>query len=525
MGDFAFPMFDLLKILKKSPGEIGSTLLELINLPYVKKIQVSGPYLNFYIDFLPLSDTFIKGLKEKGKDFLNFPKKNKKILLEHTSANPTGPLHVGRGRNPIIGDTLRRLLKKYGYDVETHYYVNDAGRQSAILVYGVENLKIENIEEKEDHALVAYYQKASELLESNLDVSKKIEEIMIQVESGNENRINKNREILSKVLNGIKETLRNINVEFDIFFWETDLILNGNVKKVIDLLKSDFKEENGAYYIEVELEGKLEKVFLIRKDGTSLYFTRDIAYHLLKSERSDMIINVLGEDHKPHAEMLQNVLKRLKYDIEIRNVFYSFVSLPEGRMSTRKGRVVYLDDLLDEAKEKAKEEILKRRENLNEEKLNKLSKMIGYGAVRYNILKIQNEKQLLFKWSDALNFEGDSSPFLQYSYARANSILKKQKWTGKFSSMLVKEKAEIALIKQFLMYPNVIENSAENLKPYKVAKYAYDLASIFNVFYTECPVLKEDLDIRENRLALVHAFKLIMEDLLEIMGIEHPEEI
>ncbi|MDP8012176.1 MAG: arginine--tRNA ligase, partial [Thermoplasmata archaeon] len=174
MGDFAFPMFDLLKLLKKSPIEVGKQIIDSLNLDSVKKIEISGAYLNFHVNFLPLSDSFIRELKEKGKESLNFPKKNKKVILEHTSANPTGPLHVGRGRNPIIGDTLRRLLKKYGYDVETHYYVNDAGKQSAILIYGVENLKIETNEKKEDHALVLFYQKANELLENDQEVSKKI---------------------------------------------------------------------------------------------------------------------------------------------------------------------------------------------------------------------------------------------------------------------------------------------------------------------------------------------------------------
>lgn len=525
MGDFAFPMFDLLKSLKKGPEEIGKILIESINIPYVREIKISGPYLNFFINFLPLSDSFIQAIREKGKNALTFPAKDKKIVLEHTSANPTGPLHVGRGRNPIIGDTLKRILKKYGYDVETHYFVNDAGRQSAILVYGYENLDVQINESKMDYALVSYYQKANELLEKDPEIAKKIETIMMQVESGDPSRINRNREILGKVLDGIKETLKRINVEFDIFFWETDLILNGNVKRVIEMLKDNLKEEEGAYYIEIERDNKIEKVFLIRKDGTSLYFTRDIAYHLLKSERGDLIINVLGEDHKPHTELLESVLKKLKNNIEIRNVFYSFVSLPEGRMSTRKGRVVYLDDLLEESKEKAKEEILKRRENLTAEKIEELSRQIGYGAVRYNILKIQNEKQLVFKWSDALNFEGDSSPFLQYSYARACSILKKHQWNGNFSHELIKEKSEMALIKQFLNYPDVIEYSAEHLKPYRIAKYAFDLASAFNIFYTECPVLREEENVRENRLALVFSFKTIMGDVLETMGIDHPEEI
>jgi len=434
-------------------------------------------------------------------------------------------LHVGRGRNPIIGDTIGRILRKCGYDVETHYYVNDAGRQSAILVYGYKNIKLDVNEKKLDHMLVPYYQKANELMEKNPDIAKEVEKIMMDVEGGNEKIIMENREILGKVLDGIRETLSRINVRFDKFYWETELILNGSVKRVLELLKDEIKEEEGAYYIEVEVRGKKEKVFLIRKDGTSLYFTRDIAYHLVKSEMGDELIDVLGEDHKPHAEMLLQVLKKIKKDISIRTVFYSFVSLPEGRMSTRRGRVVYLDDLIDEAVDKAKEEIIKRRSDLKEEEISSLAEKIGTGAVRFNILKIQSEKKLVFKWEEALNFEGDSSPFLQYSYARASSILRKESWKGNFSRNLLRDPSEISLVKNLLNYQEIILDSARELRPYKVAKYAVDLASSFNIFYSQCPVLRESEDIKQNRLGLVYAFRIVMGDLLEIMGIEHPEEI
>lgn len=524
-GDFAYPLYDLLKLLKKSPEEIGKKLIEDLRIDNVSKIELSGNYVNFYVDYTSISQAFIEEIWRKGKEALSFERKNKKVILEHTSANPTGPIHVGRARNPIIGDTIGRLMKKCGYDVEIQYYVNDAGKQSATLVYGYRNLKIETNEEKIDHRLVHYYQKANDLLENDEKVKMEIEKIMKEVEGGNKELIMENKEILGNVLKGIEKTLSRINVKFDNFFWETDLILDGSVKKVLELLHNELNEENGAYYINIPKDGKNEKVFLVRKDGTTLYFTRDIAYHLMKSEMGDILINVLGEDHKPHAEMLLYVLKKLKSEINLKNIFYSFVALPEGRMSTRKGRVVYLDDLLDEAVEKAREEILKRRSDMAESTIKILSESIGTGAVRFNILKIQNEKKLVFRWEEALNFEGDSSPFLQYSYARASSILRKEQWNGKFSKDFLKDPWEIALMKNLLKYTEVLQESCETLRPHKLAKYAIDLASIFNNFYTQCPVLKETEEIKNNRLALVHSFKLIMGDLLETMGIEHPEEI
>ncbi len=524
-GDFAYPLYDLVKYLKRSPSDIGAILLDTLKVKNISKIELSGNYLNFYVDYLSISQDFMERLWKEGLSALGFDKRNIKVVLEHTSANPAGPLHVGRGRNPIIGDTLARLMRKCGYEVETQYYVNDAGRQSAILVYGYRNLNLDVNEPKSDHRLVHYYQKANEMLEKDENVAKEIEKIMMEVEAGNRDMIFENRKILSEVLNGILETLSRINVSFDRFYWETDLILDGSVKKVLELLKREMKEEEGAYYIEIPMKGKNEKVFLVRKDGTSLYFTRDIAYHLVKSQIAQVLVNVLGEDHKPHAEMLMYVLKKIRSDINLRNIFYSFVGLPEGRMSTRKGRVVYLDDLIEEAVEKAREEILKRRNDLSEERVKSLAEKIGTGAIRFNILKIQNEKKMVFKWEEALNFEGDSSPFLQYSYARASSILRKEYWNGNFSRDYISDPSEIYLIKNLLRYPQVIAESCENLRPHRLAKYAIDLASSFNIFYTQCPVLKERKEIMQNRLGLVYAFRLIMGDALETMGIDHPDEI
>ncbi|MEM2269061.1 MAG: arginine--tRNA ligase, partial [Thermoplasmata archaeon] len=206
-GDFAYPLYDLLKLLKKSPEEIGKKLIEDLRIDNVSKIELSGNYVNFYVDYTSISQAFIEEIWRKGKEALSFERKNKKVILEHTSANPTGPIHVGRARNPIIGDTIGRLMKKCGYDVEIQYYVNDAGKQSATLVYGYRNLKIETNDEKIDHRLVHYYQKANDLLENDEKVKMEIEKIMKEVEGGNKELIMENREILGNVLKGIEKTL------------------------------------------------------------------------------------------------------------------------------------------------------------------------------------------------------------------------------------------------------------------------------------------------------------------------------
>ncbi|MGC8585613.1 MAG: arginine--tRNA ligase [Thermoplasmata archaeon] len=520
MGDLSYPLFELSKILKKSPQEIGNDLSK-IKLDFIRESKISGAYLNFYIDLEPLIKDFMEKLKKEKKGVLSFNKTDRKILIEHTSANPTGPLHVGRARNPIIGDTLARLYRKIGFDVLTHYYINDAGRQAAIMINGYERYH-KNENGREDHILVRYYQMASNDLENRRINEEDILKIIKEIESGNREYIMKIRYILNKVLDGIKETLNKINVSHDEYFWETDLILNGMVREVEKILKNRIRiDDDGSKYIELDNPSGKEKIYLFRKDGTSLYFTRDIAYHIYKYRITKNIVNVLGEDHKMHGEALSNLLKEIYDDINIENVYYAFVNLPEGRMSTRSGKVVFLDDLLDEAKRRSMEEIKSRRNIVDEN----LAEMIGYSAVRYNILKVQNEKQMTFRWEDALNMEGDSSVFLQYSYSRSLSILKKEQWSGDFSYSKLIENEEINLLKHMLFYPHYIKKAAYMFKPHIVAKFSYDLAAMFNTFYTKCPVLKAPDDIKENRKGIVYAFNIMMEDLMNIMGLYHPEEI
>ncbi len=520
MGDVSFQLFELSKILKKDPVSIGRSIIENLKIENIEKIEQVGPYINMYFNFKNLSYIYFQKLISEDKQIFQFPEKNKKVILEHTSANPTGPLHVGRGRNPIIGDSLKRILKKYGYNVETHYFVNDAGRQSSTLVWGVKNFG-KHEDGKTDHVYVKFYQMANEIVEKDKEKGKEIDELMRKIESGDKETLEFSRTVVCKVLDGILETLAKMDIRFDSVVYETEFIINGMVQEVIEKLKTYLKDENGALYFPLNDE----KIYLTRSDGTSLYFTRDIAYHLYKRKLGDLIINVLGEDHKAHADSLLKVLKKIDENIKIENVFYSFVSLPEGKMSTRRGRVVYLDDLLNESIEKARIEIEKRRNDLNKEKIDELSKKIGIGAVKFNIIKIQSEKPLVFKWEEALNFEGDSLPFLQYSYARASSILKKMVWKKEFYPENIDHPREIALIKLLLKYTEILKDSAESLKPYKVAKYGVDLASEFNLFYSECPVLRSEGKTRENRLALVHAFRETMGDLLETLGIDHPEEM
>ncbi|HTX44011.1 MAG TPA: arginine--tRNA ligase, partial [Methanocella sp.] len=261
-------------------------------------------------------------------------------------------------------------------------------------------------------------------------------------------------------------------------------------------------------------------------DGTSLYTTRDIAYHMWKLSGCEEAVNVLGEDQKLAMQRLEATLKILGEKKVPRIVFYSFVSLPEGRMSTRKGVVVNLDDLLDEAVARAYVEVDKRREDLSEDKKRKIADLVGIGAVRFDIVRVAPEKSITFKWEQALDFEKQGAPFIQYAHARACSIIERAAaGPGKYDAAALKEKEEAALIKKMAQLPYVVGIAAGELKPHLIASYARELAEAFNQFYRYVPVLNAEPGFREARLALVDASRITLANALDLLGIAAPEEM
>jgi arginyl-tRNA synthetase len=327
------------------------------------------------------------------------------------------------------------------------------------------------------------------------------------------------------------QTLNRLNIDVDGFTWESKFVENNSVDKIIERLKgSDYcHEQDGAYYLELEsfgLAGRETKWFFTRSDGTSVYTTRDLAYHMDKFTRTDIAINILGEDHKLAMQELAAALTIMGVPKKPEIVYYAFVSLPEGKMSTRKGLVVNLDDLIDEAVDRAYEEVKKRREDLSEERMREIARIVGIGALRYNIVRVQAEKQIVFKWEDALNFEGSSAPFIQYAHARACSILNKAgNWSREFDATHLTIDYEKDLVKSIAGFPPVLADCAEHRRTHPLAVYAQDLATQFNQFYRYVPVLKAEGGVRDARLGLVEASMWALRNSLNSLGIEAPEEM
>jgi len=363
-------------------------------------------------------------------------------------------------------------------------------------------------------------------------VAEEINQIVKKSEEGDVETIKTVEKAYRPVLEGIKKTLGRINITVDRYVPESKFVRDKSVEKIVELLKKSkyCKEENGAYYIDLEpfgIHGRNTKFFFLRKDGTTLYATRDIAYHVWKNKKAETLINILGEDHKLESKQVEIALNLLGVKKTPCVIFYSFVSMPGGKMSTRRGRVVFFDDLINECVKRAYVEVKKRRKDLSEEKKWEIAELIGTAAVRYNIVKVQPEKDIVFKWEEALNFEGNAAPFIQYAYARASSILKKNEEDYKnFNPGLLNHESEIKLTLEIAELPLIVKEACETFKPHILTNYLFKLASSFNQFYRDCPVLTEkNKEKRKTRLALVQASKITLNNAMNILGIRAPEEM
>ncbi len=517
-GDYAFPCFSLAGKFRNSPVNIAKELAEKLEVTkYIKKIEAKGSYINFFINNEIQSKNIIEEIVKK-KEAYGRTLNKKKILLEHTSINPNASPHVGRARNALIGDSVKRILEFGGYKPEVHYFVNDVGKQIAMLVYGAKkNVSFDG--------LLKEYIKINVRVEKNPKLIKEILELLYQLENGNKKVRSRFRAIVDTCIKGQTNILNDLGIKYDKFDYESDYLWDKKVNAVLNHLKKTgklFRDEFGRAVLNEDghnLAMKSPVLVLTRNDNTSLYPLRDIAYTLEKMKKGENII-VLGEEQKLYFEQLKIALELMGVKSP-RLLSYSYILLSEGKMSTRQGNVVLLEEFMKQAKDKANEEIFKRYKK----KDGKLAKIIGYGALKYSILKIDHNKNVIFDWERALDFEGESSPYIQYSYVRAKSILKKLKIDKKVDFGLLNQNEEINLINNLARFKEVFEKSLEDLKPYLIANYTYELAKSFNEFYNNCDCIHVEKRLCNTRLTLVLAFSYVIKNCLWLLGIGVPEKM
>ncbi|EMA33193.1 arginine--tRNA ligase [Halobiforma nitratireducens] len=540
------------------PPQVAGQLANEIDadeLTYVAEVQTQGPYLNF----LPSGAYLAETLETATDDAYGaLPDRDTSVVVEHTSANPTGPVHVGRARNPIIGDAVANLLDYAGYDVDRHYYVNDAGRQMAVFTWAYETFDEDDLEDgperdRVEYDLVRYYRKGNAFLENGPDeevaeAEAEIESIMQGLEEGDDETYERVSEVVDQVLSGMRECLERLPAVFDEFVKETRFMRNGDTEELVGRLK-DLDEavyEEDAWQLDLDEHGIDKNLVFLRSDGTSLYATRDLAHHEWKFDNYDRAVTVLGEDHKLQARQLRTALELLGNDTKpLEQVLYSYVNLPEGKMSTRRGTGVDLDDLLDEAIDRARQEVEDRLDDrirdddLDDEDVERIAHQVGIGAVRYDVVSKQPTKAITFEWDRALDFEAQSAPYVQYVHARCCGILEEAGFepdaiaageinvASDLDADLLGTEAEQGLLETIGRFPAVVDEAADDLEPHQIATFTREFADRFNAFYRECPVLADGVDpeLREARLALVAASKYTVANALSILGVAAPRSM
>ena len=527
-GDFAFPCFAYAKSAGKSPQAVAEGLAAKLKGDFIEKAEAKDGFVNITLNPNKVAEALLAEITSMKENYGKGTAKGK-LIVEHTSANPDAPLHVGHLRNSIIGDSMVRILKFAGCDAEPQFFINDMGGQLAILASYLTKLdyaaEFKKTKKKPDVWLGEIYVAAN----------KEIDPVVAKALQGNYEKGGKDIRkvfdfIVETCISGFKGTFKDFNISMDKYVRESEFMFGGKVGDVLERLRKtpQWFEKEGVSALDLEKYGIKKELVLLRSDGTTLYTTRDIAYHLWKLEQGDCI-NVIANEQTLQQQQMRAALDILGVkDAEkrVRHLSYELVTIPGMRMSSRTGEFISADQLLEEGTQRAREEIDQRNMEVPENEKDRIAKAVAVGAIRFNMVRITPLKPIEFKWEDALNFEGESAPYLQYSHARACRILEK---CGK-AEKLDFSKAEFTLEERKLLillarFPETIESAATDLKPNLLANYLWSLAEAFNRFYFKCPVIESEEPLRSARIMMVKSFKQVVSNGLKVLGIEALERM
>lgn len=519
-GDYTLPCFKLAKYLHKSPNIIAKEIVKRIKVSdWIIKCENIGGYVNFYINKILLCDKILGDIFDKKEHYGSSGEgKGKSCLIEHTSINPNASPHIGRARNAIVGDFISRLMRFEGYKVDVHYFVNDIGKQISMLVLAAEER--ENIEFED---LLNLYISINQKVAEDKNLERKVFDLLYKLENGNEDVKRKFKKIVDICIEGQTKLLKELGIYYDCFDYESKFLFDNSLKRIISILNEKqmiFEDEDKRYVVNLEKYG-LPPLVVTRNDKTSLYSLRDIAYTIWKSKKgADKNIIVLGQDQQLYFKQIAAIVSELGY-VPPMPVHYAFVLLVESKMSTRQGTVVLLEDFMKEAINKAKKEILSRGGECDIER----TKKIAYSAVKYSIEKTSNDRNVIFDWEKALSFEGNTGPYILYSFARINSILKKCDNVSlyKWDAGSINDEYEIDLLKYLGEFPDIIQKAKKEMSPHIITNYLFELSKRFSVFYVNCSVLKCKKQVHVNRVYLILAVEQVLKNALSIIGIQPVE--
>jgi arginyl-tRNA synthetase len=588
----------------QGPHEIALKISHAIDLKHkalIETVEEISGYLNFRLNYNIAGSMILRAAIQEGNDYgvIRVPMPTR-ISVEHTSANPSGPLTMGHARNSILGDALARLLKARGHSVNRRFYVDDVGRQVSILAYGYKLLNKPKPVGKADHWFGRLYACANcalqieitrkklrmlgdgpesseqklelqreldewvgiaaeletadkELFEKvvaavrkQIDPEKDVEEIGLNYEKNEKATSALVREVANLCLEGMRTTLDNMEIRFDTWDWESDLIWQEKVENVLGKLRMlPFANSEGlstsldvnaiveAYSLREDFHlsqnYEVPSLTLARSDGTTLYPTRDVAYTIVKFSDSDKVINVIASEQTLPQLQIRLALYALGERDAAKNLIhyaYGLVELPGAKMSKRRARFVALDEVLEQAKMKVGSTMANRKEELGKNESEEIISAIALGAVKFAMLSLNSVKNLTFTWDRVLSLERNSSPFINYAYTRAGSILRKLAEIPRDAdSSLLTHPLERLLLFKIGQMPQTFIEAADQLKPEEIASYANSLAEKFHEYYEKVDVIHSDEQVKNARAVLVRAVQIALRNSMELLGIRVSERM
>jgi arginyl-tRNA synthetase len=527
MGDFAIPCFSLARVMRKSPQKIAADFAtSMQNVPLFSRVEAAGGYLNLVIHRQRLSrDVLIQALQDDyGKQT-----HQRTVVVEYCSPNTNKPLHLGHLRNMAIGESVAHILKFMGNTVTKTCIFNDRGvhickSMVAYQQFGQDATPL-TAGKKSDHFVGDYYVLFARKSKEDATLESQAQQMLADWEAGDASVRDLWKTMNTWAFDGFAETFGTFGTSFDKEYFESQIYTHGRSAILDGLQRGVFtRRADGAVVADLTASGLDEKV-LLRSDGTSVYIVQDI--YLAQQKKQDFdydeSIYVVGNEQDYHFKVLKEVLRMSGADCAegIRHLSYGMVELPEGKMKSREGTVVDADDLIASTAEMAAEEI-RKRQNIDESEIQRRGLVVALAAIKYQLLKTETAKNMLFNPREAIRFEGDTGPYLLYSYARAASILRKAAQQPDVSGWDANE-YEARVLKAIARFPEVVALAAQRLTPSLLAVYVTELCQAFNQFFHECPVLRSD--IAAQRLAMVAAFKQVVGDCLHLLGIEVLEEM
>lgn len=533
-ADLAMPMFSLAKELKRAPAQIAQDLEKKIKVPkgsLVRSIRAAGPYLNFYKDNAKYSQIVLQNVIKSKDEYGRKGPQKEKVMIEYSQANTHKAFHVGHVRGTSIGESLARIMRFDGYSVVQANYQGDTGAHVAKWLWCYLKYHKGEMPPKVDSEkwMASIYVESVKKLDENAHFQKEVDKINRDLENNKDKRLTGLWKKTRKwSLESLEQVYWDLDAHFDCYFFEREM--EERAKEVSGELvgKGIAKIDDGATIIDLNRYG-LGVWVLLRKDGTCLYSAKDIALAEKKFRefKVDRSIYVIGAAQSLHMRQLFKTLELMKFKNAGKCYHLAFceVRLPTGKMSSRTGENILYADMKKELFDYAREEVRKRHPEWNKKETEASARNVSIGALKFGMLNQSANKLITFDAKEAMNFEGDTGPYIQYTHARADSILRKGSFGSVYDPSLLKEREEMDVVRKISYFPQTVTKACELYDPNPLTVYLLELSHDFNTFYHKYPVLKADPRLRGARLALVYAAMQVLKNGLHLLGITAPEKM